>query len=101
MILGQAYPAATVQTDIYTAGANQQVTLRVLVCNHTAGRIRFRVSVGVNGAADANEQYIAKDTPVGSNRTDTTVPIVVSGGDVVRVETDTLGVSFTATGVVE
>lgn len=99
MILGQADPPATTLTDLYTAPASTTATLRVLIANRTAGNVRVRISLAPAGAADALPQYIVYDHILAANEPDATVPFDIDATDVVRVESDTAGVSFNANGV--
>lgn len=99
--LGQALPAANTLTDLYTVPANTNASCSSLnVSNQTANAIAFRVSVAVAGAVDARKQYLYYDAVLPANLTVVLVNGISLGpGDVVRVQTDTLNVSFNLFGV--
>lgn len=95
-VLGQANPAATTLTDMYTVPASTSTVVSTLqIANRTNGNIRVRVSVAIAGAADSLEQYIIYDQLVLKQDTITlTIGMTLATTDVVRVYTDTLGASF-------
>jgi hypothetical protein len=100
-VLGQAAPAATTLTALYTVPAATQVTCSTLVvCNQGVVGIKFRVSVAVAGAADTGKQYLYFDVALARNDSfAATLGITLGAGDVVRVQTDTVNVSFSLFGV--
>lgn len=70
--LAQSNPAATTLTDAYTVPASTQAVVNmVTVCNRSGTPTTYRLSVAPAGAADANEQYLFYDTPIGGNATHT------------------------------
>lgn len=95
-VLGQLAPAATTLTALYTVPASTQTTCSsVVVCNRTAGTIKFRISVAIAGVGDAVAQYLYYDVSVA--RTDTfiaTLGITLAATDIVRVQSDTANVAF-------
>lgn len=96
-VLGQAAPAATTLTALYTVpGATAAVGSSISVCNQNASvAIKFRVSVAVAGAADIPKQYIYFDVSLPANQTFiATIGVTLAATDVVRVRTDTANVSF-------
>ena len=97
--LGQSAPLATTLTDIYTAPAAKQATGRVFVTNRGNQPATFRISVAVDGAADADEQYVAWDKAITGNDTGSTVAFFVGNDDVVRVFASNGNLSFTFTGI--
>ena len=97
--LGQSAPLATTLTDIYTAPAAKQTTGRVIVTNRGNNPATFRISVAVNGAADADEQYITWDKSIAGNDTGSTVAFFVGNDDVVRVFASNASLSFTFFGI--
>jgi hypothetical protein len=100
-VLGQAAPAATTLTALYTVPALTQTAVStVLVSNHNMSSIRFRVSVAINGAADTAAQYIYFDVLLAARSSfAATVGLTLGAGDIIRVQTDTTAVSFSAFGV--
>ena len=95
-VLGQSNPSATTLTALYVVpGATSAVASTLAIANRTSGTVSVRVSVAIAGAADTNEQYILYDTKVLKNDfVYLTVGLTLAATDVVRVYTDTLGVSF-------
>ncbi len=95
-MLGQANPAATTLTDLYTVPASTATVVSTLsIANRTSSNIRVRVSVAKAGAADSLEQYILYDRLVLKQDADFfTIGMTLAATDVVRVYTDTLGASF-------
>ena len=67
-VLGQAAPAATTETVLYTVpGGKTVVGSSLVVCNRSSITTTFRVSVSVGGGATANKDYLAYDTPITGN----------------------------------
>lgn len=99
--LGESYPAAGVLTDLYAVpGATSASCSSLFVCNQTNGTIKFRVSAALAGAADASSQYLYYDVSLSKNSSvAAVVGLALATTDVVRVQTDTLGVSFSLFGV--
>lgn len=95
-ILGQAAPAATILTLLYTVPAATNTTSSsIVVANQNATSIKFRVSVAIAGAADTPAQYLYFDALLSGNSTFiATVGITLGATDVMRVQTDTANVSF-------
>lgn len=97
-ILGQAAPAAAADTPLFTA-TMQTVISTITVCNRGASGSAFRVAVRPDGAALANQHYVAHDIPVGSNDTVTlTLGITLDTGDIVTVRGSTGDLSINAFG---
>ena len=72
----------------------------VAIPNRTGGMVAFRVSVAIAGAVDAAKQYLYYDVTLTKNNTFVaTIGITLGAADVVRVHTDTAGVSFNLFGV--
>ncbi len=98
-VLGQSAPAATTEDDLYTVPPSKNATVKVIATNRDASPTTFRVSVGVNGAVTANDQYIAYDVALGANESLSTTSFMIGDADVVRVYAGASGVSFTCTGI--
>ena len=97
-ILGQAAPAATTEADLYTVPASKNATVKVM-CTNRSTETTVRISIGVDGASTANNQYIAYDKVLGDNDTVSTATFMVGSTDVVRVYAGSANVSFTCTGI--
>ncbi len=100
-VLGQSNPTATVLTQIYVV--TQPVRSAILSSINVANRgaaTAFRISVAINGAADALEQYIAYDTPIGINDVMSfNLGVTLSQGDVVRVRATLATLTFSVFGL--
>jgi hypothetical protein len=99
--LAQSNPAAATLTDAYTVpGATQTIISTITVANRSATPTSFRISVAINGAADANQQYVAYDVAIGANETIAlTLGITVDAADVIRVFATLATLSFNIFGV--
>lgn len=99
-VLGQAAPAATTATDLYTApSATQTVCSTLTVCNRSGSTSSYRVAVRPAGATLANEHYIIYDAVIPGNATDTvSIGATLSATDVVTVYALTNTFSFTLFG---
>ena len=97
-ILGQAAPAAITLTDIYTVPLLTVATMRVIVTNRSINSALFSVAVSKDGDPIADEHFIAFDKRIEGSDTGSTIGFAVSSGDIVRVESNTGNLSFTATG---
>ncbi len=97
-VRGQLNPPAATLQDLYTVPALKNFTGRVIITNRS-GATSFRVSIGVDGAADSLEQYIAYDKDIALRDTGSTVAFVAGSGDVIRVFATLATLSFTVTGI--
>lgn len=88
--LAQADLTATTLTDVYTVPASTQVVISsVTVANRTGTDRLFRCSLAVNGAADANAQYLYYDQVVYANETFVfTIGVTLDAADVLRFKAD-------------
>jgi hypothetical protein len=95
-VLGQANPAATTLTPLYTVpAATEAVASTLVIANRTGSNIKVRVSVAVAGAADSPEQYILYERLILKEDSDFfTIGLTLAATDVVRVYTDAAGASF-------
>ena len=95
-VLGQASPAAATQVDLYTVPAATQVVVSTFhICNQNAAKVKVRVRVRINGASNANSQYLLFDASVlGNDFTTFTIGMTLGAGDVVSVQSDTTLTSF-------
>jgi hypothetical protein len=99
-ILGQAAPAATTASDVYTVGAGKQTVVNTIaVCNRGAAG-SFRIAVRPAGASLANQHYIVYDTAIGANDTiNPAINLSLSATDVITVYASSANFSFTISGV--
>lgn len=99
-VLGQSAPTAATLTTLYTVpSATQTIVSTVVVCNRSASARQFRIAVRPDGAAIANQHYLAFDVTVGaSDSTTLTLGITMDAADVLSVYGSTADLSFTAFG---
>jgi hypothetical protein len=90
-VLGQAAPAGTTNTDLYTVGAGKSAVISTLaIANVTAAAATARVFVRVTGAAAATSNAIVYDVSVGANATIAlTLGMTLAATDVLTVRTAT------------
>lgn len=97
--LGQAAPAATTSTDLYSVpAATSAVCSTLAICNRGAST-QFRVAVRPAGVALANQHYIVYDNYV--NQYDTvflTLGVTLAPTDVVTVYAGSANLSFSLFG---
>jgi len=97
--LGQVAPVVNVLTDLYTVPTLKSTVCRVIITETGGAAGTFRVSVGVDGAADDIKQYIAYNKSIAANDTGSTVAFIIGSTDVVRVRSTTATLSFSLTGI--
>jgi len=87
--LAQSDPTAETATDVYTVpAATEAVISTVIIANRAATANTFRLSVRPDGAAQADEHYIAYDVPIAANDSTTlTLGITLDAADVLTVYT--------------
>lgn len=100
-ILGQAAPAATTLTDLYTVPASTQTTVSTLsICNRASTSTTFRISVATAGAADTSKQYLYYDQFIDGNSSYlVTIGITLNQTDVIRAYAGSANVSFNVFGI--
>ena len=88
-VLAQSDPTAETATDVYTVpAATEAVISKVIIANRAATANTFRLSVRPDGAAQADEHYIAYDVPIAANDSTTlTLGITLDAADVLTVYT--------------
>jgi hypothetical protein len=84
-VLAQSAPLATTATDVYTVpSSTETIVSTIIIANRAASAGTFRLSVRPNGAAQADQHYIAYDVPVAANDSTTlTLGITLDASDVV------------------
>lgn len=99
-VLGQSAPAATTDTNVYTVpAATEAVISTVFVCNRGTDPATYRIAVRPNGAALANQHYIAFDVLIlGSTSTAITVGVTMDAADVLTVRASSANLSFNVFG---
>jgi len=99
-VLGQQAPAATTDTTLYTVPASTEAVIStIVIANRAVIPGSFRLSVRPNGAAQANEHYLAYDVPIaGNDSTTLTLGITVDATDVITVYASSAEMSFNVFG---
>jgi len=99
-VLGQSAPSATTATTLYTVPASTEAVISTLIVANRAGTAAtYRISIRPNGAALANQHYIAYDVAVGaSDSTTLTLGITLDAADVLEVYASTANLTFNAFG---
>jgi hypothetical protein len=100
-ILGQSAPAATTESDLYTAPASTRAIISSLtVANRSSSAAAtFRLSTSVAGAATATKDYIAYDITIAPNGiVALTLGVTLAPTDKFRVYASTANLSFNAYG---
>jgi hypothetical protein len=83
-VLGQAAPAATTPTNVYTVpAATEAVVSTIVIANRAVTAGSFRLSVRPAGATQADQHYLAFDVPIAaSDSTTLTLGITMTATDV-------------------
>lgn len=99
-VLGQSAPAATTETDLYTVPASTEtIVSSIVVANRNSADATFRLSVSVDGAATASQDYLAYDTTIpGNGQYTATLGITINATDKIRVYASSANLSFSAFG---
>lgn len=92
-------PAATTNTDVYTAAAPGIVST-INVCNRGASSGTYRIAIRPAGATLANQHYLVYDASLAANGTVAlTLGISMAATDVLTVYVSTANFSVSAFGV--
>ena len=98
-ILGQSKPGATTVTDIYTVPATRRARVVILWTNQSASTAdEVSVWLSEDGAAAADSQKIKHLETVAAKSSGSTMSLLLSDTDVIRVESQNGDVSFTVNG---
>jgi hypothetical protein len=92
-ILGQAHPAGTAETNVYTVPADTQTIVSTLsITNVTGSSASARVWVRIAGASTAHVNAILFDVPLAANSVAAfTLGITLDATDVVTVKSSSGG----------
>jgi hypothetical protein len=99
-VLGQVAPSATTATAVYTVpSATEAVVSSVTVCNRAGSAGTFRLAVRPDGAALANQHYLAYDANLAANDTMIlTIGVTMDASDVLEAYASSGDFSFHAYG---
>lgn len=100
LVLGQVAPSATTNTTLYTVpSSTQAVVSTISACNRGAAAATFRIAVRPDGAALANQHYVAYDVALDAKATiPWTIGITMGDTDVITVYASSSDLSFSAFG---
>jgi hypothetical protein len=98
-VLGQAAPAATTATNVYTVPASTQAIISTIVATNRSAQATFRVSVRPTGEAQENKHYLAYDVVIAANDSTTlTLGITMDETDVLTVYGSSANLSWNVFG---
>ena len=99
-VLGQSAPSATTNTDVYTVpSARESVISTIVIANRADTAGTFRLAVRPNGAAIADQHYLAYDIPIAANDSTTlTLGITVDATDVITFYASSANMSINVFG---
>lgn len=100
-VLGQANPAATTETTLYTVGAGVAgVVSSLVICNQTASAATYRIAVrpSADGATAAKHWIVYGATVAASDSTVLTMGLTLAAGDKIQVFASSANLSFSAFG---
>jgi hypothetical protein len=90
-VLGQAHPATTADTDVYTVpAATETIVSTLTITNVTGTSANARVWARINGAATAHLNAIIFDAPIAANTTAAfTLGLTLDATDIISVRSST------------
>jgi len=99
-VLGQSAPSATTDTTLYTVpSATETVISTLAIANRGTVSATYRVSIRPDGAALANQHYLAYDASIAANDSVAlTLGLTMNASDVLGVYASTANLSFGAFG---
>jgi hypothetical protein len=99
-VLGQSAPSATTDTTLYTVpSATEAVISTVAVANRGTVSATYRIAIRPDGAALANQHYLAYDASIPANDSVAlTLGLTLNAADVLAVYASTANLSFGAFG---
>ena len=99
-VLGQSAPSATTNTDVYTVPSDREsVISTIVIANRVATAGTFRLAVRPNGAAIADQHYLAYDVPIAANDSTTlTLGLTLDATDVITFYASSANMSINVSG---
>jgi hypothetical protein len=99
-VLGQVNPSATTATTAYTVpSATQVVISTIVVTNLGPAPATYRIAIRPDGETLANKHYIAYDTTLAPQKSDTvTIGITVDAADIITVYSSSASMAFNVYG---
>lgn len=99
--LGQAAPAATTATTLYTCPKKRSAKGRILVCEQGGSSATYRISHRPDGDAQADKHYLVYDRNLAANDDEHTVELTLDEDDVLTVYASTGDLNFNFNGETE
>jgi len=95
-VLGQVAPSATTDTTVYTVpSATEAVISTIVIASRAATAGTFRLAVRPNGAAIADQHYLAYDVPIAANDSTTlTLGLTLGAADVITAYCSSADISI-------
>lgn len=100
-VLGQANPAATALTSLYTVpSSTQAIVSSIVICNQATASGTYRIAVRPAGASAAALHYVVWDSAIpASDSIALTLGITLAATDVISVYSSSSAMSFHCYGV--
>lgn len=98
-ILGQAYPDAGDDINLFIVPPTDQVQCTIFIANQSDDIERVTIALIPYGSVTGPYNYIALNTPLSPHACIAFAGIFLNSGDVVRVRSETGQASFSATGM--
>ena len=99
-ILGQAAPAATTNTNVYTVpAATKAVVSTIVIANQGAAAGTYRLAARVDGEAIGQKNYLAYDVAIpGNDSTTLTLGITLDAADIITFYASSSSMSISVFG---
>jgi hypothetical protein len=100
-ILGQNFPDASVDTNLFTVSAGYQAQFSVFLANHAPEIDRITIALMPRGETEPQDaNYIAYNTPVIGNAVMAFSGLFLNSDNRVQIRSANGTTSFTATGII-
>lgn len=90
---------AATEESLYVVPGSVTATVRIIVINRSPGTIKFRVAHVPGGGAAAGANYLAYDRGILANEERMSTVLDLKPNDEIRVQSDTLNVTFQVQGI--
>lgn len=99
-IIGQNYPDAGIDTNLFTVANDQQVQFSIFIANQASNPDRITIALIANGGTENEACYIASNTQIISHSVLAFSGLFLNSNDRVQVKSINGSSSFTATGII-
>lgn len=98
-VLGQSNPSAATDSTLYTVPAATETVVSTITVANLGTSGTYRIAIRPDGAAIANQHYIAFDAALNANDSITwTLGITLNASDVITVRASNTSFAFSAFG---